>query len=125
MTTTNETTKKTRRTNVGHGLATSSQRDALHQAWGGECAWCGCEVRRAGANFDHIAPSAKGGSDALTNLALSCVPCNCGRGKQDAKSWLALALFRASGDARKSNQQAAGRVRNVRSRAAKIAAQGE
>ena len=29
---------------------------------------------------DHIIPTAKGGSNSLENMVVSCAPCNCGRG---------------------------------------------
>lgn len=55
----------------------------------GRCAYCGCAVtirqRRYGrrlddATIDHVIPYARGGTDAWTNLVLSCRECNESKG---------------------------------------------
>jgi 5-methylcytosine-specific restriction endonuclease McrA len=41
------------------------------------CATCLPEVPSEGtATVDHIVPKAQGGTDALANLCIACVPCN-------------------------------------------------
>lgn len=39
------------------------------------CAYCGIEVSAAGVSFDHMIAFAKGGSNAIDNLAASCMTC--------------------------------------------------
>ena len=50
-----------------------------------QCAYCG----KTGCPFelDHIRPRSRGGSDRVSNLALSCHECNTAKGNQTAAEW--------------------------------------
>lgn len=43
------------------------------------CQYCGAEAPNVLLHIDHIAPVAGGGSNDLTNLITSCMPCNLGK----------------------------------------------
>lgn len=47
---------------------------------GPACYWCGREGERM--NVDHVIPRCLGGSNALSNVVASCVPCNEAKGCQ-------------------------------------------
>ncbi|WP_327102386.1 RNA-guided endonuclease IscB [Nonomuraea glycinis] len=49
-------------------------REYLLAKRGRKCAYCG--TSGVPLNIDHIHPRSRGGSDRISNLALSCVPCN-------------------------------------------------
>jgi 5-methylcytosine-specific restriction endonuclease McrA len=49
-------------------------REYLLEKWGRRCAYCG--AARVPLNMDHIVPRARNGSSRISNLILSCVPCN-------------------------------------------------
>ncbi|MFY8001451.1 MAG: HNH endonuclease, partial [Candidatus Kapaibacteriota bacterium] len=42
----------------------------------GSCEYCSAKVQPDFFHVDHIVPFAKGGTDAIENLVLSCVKCN-------------------------------------------------
>lgn len=44
------------------------------------CAWCALQVERTAYAIDHVVPRVLGGTDAPSNLVLSCMTCNCTRG---------------------------------------------
>lgn len=46
----------------------------------GECQYCGRKVPRAEATYDHVVPRAQGGRTEWTNIVISCMPCNQGKG---------------------------------------------
>jgi 5-methylcytosine-specific restriction endonuclease McrA len=50
-------------------------RDALADAYGTQCFYCGASVGKSGA-ADHVLPWSRIGLDGLTNLVLSCQRCN-------------------------------------------------
>jgi 5-methylcytosine-specific restriction endonuclease McrA len=57
--------------------------------WVGKCIHCNSSLvvseagePEASATIEHIVPEAKGGTEALTNLALACARCNYGKGKR-------------------------------------------
>jgi hypothetical protein len=61
-------------------------REYLLEKWKRQCAYCG----KSGIplQIEHIQPRAKGGTDRLANLALSCEKCNVAKGTQDIKDFL-------------------------------------
>ncbi len=68
-------------------LAGFEVREYLLNKWDRACAYCG--VVNVPLNIDHIHPKARGGSNRISNLALSCVPCNQGKGAQPIEKFLA------------------------------------
>ncbi|MCC2692860.1 RNA-guided endonuclease IscB [Nodularia sp. LEGE 04288] len=67
-------------------LAGYETREYLLQKWGRECAYCG--VKDVLLQVEHIHPKAKGGSNSITNLTLSCERCNTKKGTKDIKDFL-------------------------------------
>ncbi|MHB8371048.1 MAG: RNA-guided endonuclease IscB [Leptospirales bacterium] len=55
-------------------LARYEVREYLLEKWCRTCAYCGAE--NVPLEIDHIRPRSKGGSDRISNLTLSCRPCN-------------------------------------------------
>ena len=62
-------------------------REYLLEKWGRSCAYCSME--NVPLEIDHIHPRSKGGSDRISNLTLSCRPCNQKKGNRDVKDFLA------------------------------------
>ncbi|MEH1853724.1 MAG: RNA-guided endonuclease IscB [Nostoc sp.] len=63
-------------------------REYLLEKWGRQCAYCG--VKDVPFQVEHIHPRAKGGSNSITNLTLSCEKCNTKKGTKDIKDFLKL-----------------------------------
>lgn len=63
-------------------LAGYEIREYLLDKWGRECAYCG----KTGVplEIEHIVPRSSGGSDRISNLTLSCNPCNIKKGNRTA-----------------------------------------
>ncbi len=61
-------------------------REYLLEKWGRQCAYCG--VKDIPFQVEHIHPRAKGGSNSITNLTLSCEKCNTKKGTKDIKDFL-------------------------------------
>ena len=40
------------------------------------CRYCGVELHQRRATLDHVIPRSRGGSDAISNLRISCRFCN-------------------------------------------------
>lgn len=55
-------------------LAGYSVREYLLEKWNRKCAYCSAE--NIPLQIEHIHPKSKGGSNAVSNLALACEPCN-------------------------------------------------
>ncbi|MBN3907168.1 MAG: HNH endonuclease, partial [Nostoc sp. NMS1] len=55
-------------------LAGYETREFLLEKWGRQCAYCG--AKDVPLQIEHIHPRAKGGSNSITNLTLSCEKCN-------------------------------------------------
>ena len=49
-------------------------REYLLEKFGRKCVYCGAE--NVSLNIDHVVPKARGGSNRISNLVLSCVNCN-------------------------------------------------
>ncbi|MBD2388627.1 RNA-guided endonuclease IscB [Cylindrospermum sp. FACHB-282] len=67
-------------------LAGFETREYLLEKWNRECAYCG--VKNVPLQIEHIQPKAKGGSNSITNLSLSCEKCNIKKGTKDIKDFL-------------------------------------
>ncbi|MBD2202653.1 RRXRR domain-containing protein [Calothrix sp. FACHB-1219] len=61
-------------------------REYLLEKWNRQCAYCG--VKDVPLQIEHIHPRSKGGSNSITNLALSCEKCNIKKGTKDIKDFL-------------------------------------
>jgi 5-methylcytosine-specific restriction endonuclease McrA len=57
-------------------------REYLLEKWGRKCAYCG--VRNVPLEIEHLVPKARGGSNRVSNLTLSCRSCNQTKGTQTA-----------------------------------------
>lgn len=67
-------------------LAGYETREYLLEKWGRHCAYCG--IKDVPFQVEHIHPRAKGGSNSITNLTLSCSKCNRKKGTKDIKEFL-------------------------------------
>lgn len=67
-------------------LAGYETREYLLEKWGRQCAYCG--VKDVPLQIEHIHPRAKGGSNSISNLTLSCEKCNTKKGTKDIKEFL-------------------------------------
>ncbi len=61
-------------------------REYLLEKWGRQCAYCG--TKDVPLEIEHICPQAKNGSDRISNLTLSCRPCNEKKGTRDIREFL-------------------------------------
>lgn len=57
----------------------------LFEKWGRRCAYCG--KQRVPLEVEHLVPKSRGGSDRVSNLALSCHECNQRKGTQTASEF--------------------------------------
>lgn len=60
-------------------------REYLLEKWQRTCAYC--KAKNVPLEVEHIVPKSRGGSNRITNLALSCVPCNQSKGNQTAEEF--------------------------------------
>ena len=67
-------------------LAGYETRQYLLEKWSRQCAYCG--VKDVPLQIEHIHPRAKGGTNSITNLTLSCQKCNRKKGTKDVKNFL-------------------------------------
>ncbi|MFF7882000.1 RNA-guided endonuclease IscB [Streptomyces sp. NPDC020794] len=67
-------------------LAGYEVRHYLLEKWGRRCVYCG----KSGVplQIEHIHPKASGGSDRVSNLTLSCAPCNQTKGSRSVEDFL-------------------------------------
>ena len=68
-------------------LAGYELREFLLNKWDHKCCYCGAQDTPL--NIEHIHPKAKGGTNAVSNLAIACIPCNTKKGAQDIREFLA------------------------------------
>ena len=61
-------------------------REYLLHKWNRQCAYCG--KKGIPLQIEHIHPRANGGTDRISNLTLSCEPCNVAKGTQDIEDFL-------------------------------------
>jgi len=73
-------------------LAGYETREYLLEKWGRKCAYC--DIKDIPFQIEHIHPRAKGGSDRISNLTLSCERCNTKKGTKDIKDFLKKDLER-------------------------------
>lgn len=57
-------------------------REYLLEKWGRACAYCG--ATNIPLQVEHVIPASRGGSNRVSNLALSCRPCNLKKGSMTA-----------------------------------------
>jgi hypothetical protein len=62
-------------------------REYLLEKWRRQCGYCGAKDKRL--EVDHIVPRSHGGSDRVSNLTLSCEPCNNKKNQRPAAVFLA------------------------------------
>lgn len=67
-------------------LAGYETREYLLEKWNRQCAYCG--VKDVPLQIEHIHPRAKGRSNSISNLTLSCEKCNIKKGTKDIKHFL-------------------------------------
>ncbi len=60
---------------------------SLFKSRGNKCHYCNCELTHETATIEHIVPKFLGGSNKLSNLALSCGPCNHSKGWNDGEAF--------------------------------------
>ena len=61
-------------------------REYLLEKWNRQCTYCG--IKDVQLQVEHIQCRAKGGSNSITNLCLSCEKCNLKKGELDIKDFL-------------------------------------
>ena len=66
-------------------LAGYEVRECLLEKWGRACAYCGTD--NTPLEIEHIVPRSRGGSDRVSNLALSCTDCNRAKGNRTAAEY--------------------------------------
>jgi 5-methylcytosine-specific restriction endonuclease McrA len=62
-------------------------REYLLNKWNRKCAYC--NIENVPLQVEHIHPKAKGGSNRISNLCLTCEKCNQKKGTQDVQQFLA------------------------------------
>lgn len=67
-------------------LAGYETREFLLEKWNRQCAYCG--IKDVPLQVEHIQARAKGGSNSITNLCLSCEKCNLKKSTQNIKDFL-------------------------------------
>ena len=67
-------------------LAGYEVREYLLEKWNRKCAYCG--ATNIPFEVEHINPKSKGGTDRISNLAISCHDCNQVKGNQDIQNFL-------------------------------------
>ncbi|WP_329383888.1 RNA-guided endonuclease IscB [Streptomyces sp. NBC_01351] len=66
--------------------AGSEIREFLLAKWNRSCVYC--DATGVPLNIEHVRPRSRGGSDRVTNLVLSCVPCNQAKGTTRIEEFL-------------------------------------
>jgi len=61
-------------------------REYLLEKWGRRCAYC--DRQNLPLQIEHIVPRSKGGSNRVSNLTLSCEPCNLNKGNRDVEEFV-------------------------------------
>jgi hypothetical protein len=63
------------------GRVTKKQVRQLLELYGAACTYCFRDLANQEYHVDHIVPISFGGSSQISNLAISCPPCNLKKGK--------------------------------------------
>lgn len=71
---------------TGRETVPAHLRAVIRERDGGACVYCG--NTDGPFHIDHVHPLSQGGSSALDNLALACVPCNLSKGAKTVREWL-------------------------------------
>lgn len=66
-------------------LAGYETREYLLEKFDRQCAYC--EERDVPLEVEHVHPRSRGGSDRISNLAISCNPCNVAKGTKTLDEW--------------------------------------
>lgn len=61
-------------------------REYLLEKWQRKCAYC--DAVNTPLNIDHMEPRSRGGSNRVSNLVLSCIPCNQNKGVQSVTEFV-------------------------------------
>lgn len=56
------------------------QKEAVLEALGPRCFYCGKDLRQSTVHFDHLIPYSKGGATSAMNCVPSCQECNSKKG---------------------------------------------
>lgn len=62
-------------------------REYVLETWGRKCMYC--EADAVPLNIEHVVPKARGGTNRVSNLGLSCMPCNQKKGARPIEAFLA------------------------------------
>ncbi|MCH5675853.1 RNA-guided endonuclease IscB [Streptomyces sp. CME 23] len=68
-------------------LAGTTTRAHLRARWNSACAYCG--ATGVPLNIEHVRARSRGGSSRVSNLVVSCIPCNKAKGSRSIESFLA------------------------------------
>jgi len=69
-------------------------RRLIIEAWGGCCAYCGCQPGKI--TLDHVIPKAKGGTTQWSNLVPACSDCNVSKNHCNWIEWYQQQLSHTS-----------------------------
>ena len=67
---------------AAEGSHTADELKALLERQRGKCVYCGVDIRK-GYHVDHITALARGGSNWISNIQLTCAKCNTSKGARD------------------------------------------
>ena len=65
--------------------AVSQWRHSIKEAFGHQCAYCGCLSDKL--TLDHVHPKTRGGQDVSTNVVPACNRCNHSKGSEHWMMW--------------------------------------
>lgn len=82
------TARRRARLAAAEGSFTTAEFEALVEASGSCCTYCGVEGRMTA---DHIIPLSRGGSNDIANITPACLSCNCRKGAKTADEYMAVA----------------------------------
>ena len=61
---------------AGRKKAIKFSRESVYARDGGRCQYCGKNVPRQEATYDHVVPRIAGGATRWENILIACIPCN-------------------------------------------------
>lgn len=89
----NKQRKEQKRRAAAAGAVSSLTRiqwDKIQNAYGGRCAYCRCDLKRA--TMDHVVPVSRGGAHAAGNVVPACRSCNSKKCDRRWAPWIPLSL---------------------------------